>query len=562
MIEKDWREWEVERLPELAQSCREEIEKVCHQNGGHLGGSLGVVELTIALEKVFLVPENKIIFDVGHQSYTHKLLTDRAERFATLRQKHGVSGFMNPEESRDDPCFTGHAGNSISLALGLSYGLTKNCWVIAVIGDGSVLNGMAVEALNHLATTKQKVLVVINDNRYSIDKCVGKIAESENYTQFCQSLSLPVTVVKNGHDMKELVETLGEIKKGAGPQVLYVRTEKGHGDARACACPEENHFVSSEASLAQKREKLQDGVGALLRQIGEKEPKMVVVTPAMARGGGLQDFAQRWPERFFDVGIAEEHAAALAAGLALSGKKVYAHFYATFLQRAYDQLVHDVSLNKAKVTLLVDRWGLVGEDGVTHQGNLAMSYLSSIANMEILLPGNMSELKSCLDYSLKTKGPLAIGYPKVCLPAGTLAQPIANENIEAKKLREGKNKKLAVITVGWTRETVENLPANLQFDHYHLVQVKPLPKKLLKEIWTTYQKILIVEENQLTGGFGQQAVTYGATLNGQKTPKVFLQTLPDAPLTQAHRTEQLIEAGLDGASLEKIIRSQTSAVCD
>ncbi len=548
-----------EELKLVAGDCRKKIEVVCHQNGGHLGGSLGAVELTLAIEKVFNSPEDKIIFDVGHQSYTHKLITDREEKFASLRKKDGLSGFMNPKESKHDPCVTGHAGNSLSMALGLSYSLEKDSWAIAVIGDGSFLNGMAIEALNHLATLKQKVLIVINDNQYSIDECVGKIAVDNKYRQFCQSFDLPYTGVIDGHNLPELIKVLIEIKQRSGPQVIHVKTKKGCGCEMACAKISENHFCASDESVAQNRPKLQTFVGTILRQLGEKNNQMVVITPAMKSSGGLNEFAEKFPERFFDVGIAEEHALTFGAGLALAGKKPFCHFYASFLQRAYDQLIHDVAINQAPMVILADRFGLVGEDGPTHQGTLALAFLSSVPDLEILLPGSLGELKASLEYGIEAKKPLAICYPKICLEKEQLRAQIANENLSPKKLQSGKTKKLAVITTGFVRLTVENLKQNLDFTHWHFPRIKPLAEKEIIAVLNQYEKVVVVEENQKMDGFGQQIATVLSEANLPKPPQLIIQAIPNKFIEQAHRSEQLQMCGLDEKSLTKLIKEILSS---
>lgn len=551
---KELKKMNGKELKLVATACREKIKIVCHQNGGHLGGSLGAVELTLATEKVFDSPEDKIIFDVGHQSYTHKLITGREGKFFSLRQKNGLSGFMNPKESQHDPCVTGHAGNSLSVALGLSYGLGKNHWAVAIIGDGSFLNGMAVEALNHLASLKQNILIVINDNQYSIDECVGKIAIDNKYRQFCQSFDLPYTGEVDGHNLPELIKVLTEIKQKNGPQVLHVKTQKGCGDEVACAKMTASHFCASDESVAQNRPKLQNFVGEILRQLGEKNDQMVVITPAMKSSGGLSEFAENFPERFFDVGIAEEHGVTFGAGLALAGKKPFCHFYASFLQRAYDQLIHDVAINQAPVVILVDRLGLVGEDGPTHQGTLALAFLSSIPDLEILLPGSLGELKASLELGIKTKKPLAICYPKICLEKEQLKTQVANEDLRVKKLREGKTKRLAVITTGFTRQTIENLDKNLSFAHWHFPKIKPLAKKEIIAVLSKYEKVLVVEENQKMGSFGQQIVTVLSEANLPKPPQLIIQAIPNKFIEQAHRSEQLQLCGLDEKSLTKLIK--------
>lgn len=553
-------------LKKQARQLRQQIITTCNANGGHLGGSLGAVDFTLALHQVFHSPADKIIFDVGHQAYAHKLLTGRADQFHTLRQQNGLSGFMLPSESPHDPCVTGHAGNSLSLATGLSFRDPQH-WTIAVIGDGSFLNGMAVEALNHLATTKQKILIIINDNQYSIDPCVGQIATSQHYQEFCQSFSLPYTGPIDGHDFSKLLPVLRRLQKTDGPQVLHLKTQKGRGDAVAAACPAANHFRSpasrgGNAAAAPSTVKLQDFVGANLLQLAAADDRLCVITPAMTQGGGLTPFAARYPARFFDVGIAESHALALGAGLALAGKKPFCHFYASFLQRAFDQLIHDVAIYPIPLTLLIDRAGLVGEDGVTHQGYLAFSYLNAIPNLQILAPGSAAEIQESLLVAQKSAYPVAILYPKVALPAAD-CQVLPTANVPALSpqcLRLGQTPHLAVITTGFTRQTVASLPTSLNFSHYHLPQLKPLPQEFLLSIINRHQQLIVVEENSRLGGFGQQLADFIASRPTLSKPLLTICAIDDYFVPHASRAEQLAAVGLDKKSLEKLIYSQTPAV--
>ncbi|MDO5561237.1 MAG: 1-deoxy-D-xylulose-5-phosphate synthase [bacterium] len=550
------------QLQTLATNLRQEILATCERNGGHLSGSLGTVELTLALHQVFEPEKDRFIFDVGHQSYTHKLLTDRPAAFATLRQKNGLSGFMNPGESKCDPCVTGHAGNSISLALGLSYKDKKHC-CIAIIGDGSLLNGMAVEALNHLATTKQNILVIVNDNQYSIDKCAGAIADGQRYQQFLQSFGLPYTGPIDGHNLPLLIETLQKLQSQSGPRVLHIKTQKGHGCDLASQNPVASHFYPAAKSRQQNRAKLHDFVGQALVSLGEKDERVQVISAAMQQSAGLMPFVQKFPERFFDVGIAESHALGLSAGLALAGKKPFCHFYASFLQRAFDQIIHDVAIGEVPVALLVDRAGLVGEDGATHQGTLAFSFLNLIPNLQILMPGDLPELQQSLELARVAKKPVAICYPKLCFPPGEkFALPLPGGKLTPRQFRYSQSQQLAVITTGFCKGTVEAIEnPDLDFAHFHLPIVKPLPEKFLEQIFANYKKVLVVEENALIGGVGQQIATLLANRPAKNRPQLLIQAIPDEFIAQASRSEQLKTLGLDQESLEKIIRSQTSAVC-
>ena len=516
-----------------------------------------MVELTIALHQVFQSPVDKFIFDVGHQAYAHKLLTNRKKEFSSLRKKDGLSGFMSPAESKHDPCITGHAGNSLSLALGLSF-RGDDHWTIAIIGDGSFLNGMAVEALNHLANTKQKILIIINDNQYSIDPCVGKIAQSQAYAQFCQSFSLPYTGPLDGHDIPLLLKTFTQLKKQAGPQVLHLKTKKGYGDQQAMRDPTTHHFRSPSTSAGEKKLKLQDLVGQTLSQMAITDNRLSVITPAMTQGGGLSHFAQQFPKRFFDVGIAESHALAFGAGLAAAGEKPFCHFYATFLQRAFDQLMHDVAIYPLPLTLLIDRCGLVGEDGVTHQGYFALSYLNQVPNLQIILPGSAAEIVSSLQFAQKSAYPVAILYPKISLPL-PLDLINADTSLSPQVLRLGKTNHLAVLTTGFTRPTIASLPDKLNFTHYHLPLIKPLPQEFLQNIINRHQRLIVVEENSHLGGFGQQLADLIASRRTFSKPLLTIRAISDSFISHASREEQLQLVGLDRESLVTLIEAHLPA---
>ncbi|MGI6180922.1 MAG: 1-deoxy-D-xylulose-5-phosphate synthase [Agathobaculum sp.] len=461
----DLRGLSYESLDTLCASLREFIVDSVSHTGGHLASNLGVVELAVALEREFDSSRDRIVYDVGHQSYVHKILTGRRDRFDTLRQYGGISGFMKPEESITDPCITGHASNSVSVALGMAHARTlknQKYHVVAVIGDGAMTGGMAYEALNSAGTSGEPLLVILNDNNMSIARNVGGLSRhlsrlrvSPRYlhakTHVKDSLAripggavvtrlisrckarlkrifLPATLFEqmgftyfgpvDGHDLKSVCELLAQVKGMKKPVLLHVMTQKGRGYAPSEQHPEAYHGVSpfdAEAGLdyAPGKKDFSACMGETLCALAEKDARICAVTAAMPSGTGLTGFAAQFPDRFFDVGIAEEHAVAMAAGMAAQGLLPVAAIYSTFLQRAYDQIVHDVAIARLHVIFCVDRAGIVGADGATHNGVLDIAFLRSVPGVKIFLPANFAELRSMLSRAIYHEdGPVAIRYPR------------------------------------------------------------------------------------------------------------------------------------------------------
>lgn len=461
----DLRGLSYDTLGVLCAALRAFIVDSVSRTGGHLASNLGVVELAVALEREFDSSRDRIIYDVGHQSYIHKILTGRRDRFATLRQYGGLSGFMKPEESVADPCVTGHASNSVSVALGMAHARTlknQKYHVVAVIGDGALTGGMAYEALSSAGTSGEPLLVVLNDNNMSIAKNVGGLSRhlsrlrvSPRYLHAkarvkgrlaripgggaisraisrCKArlkrLLLPTSLFEqmgftylgpvDGHDLKSVCELLAQAKKMKKPVLLHVMTQKGRGYVPSEREPEKYHGVSpfdplTGAFQGGKKEDFSASFGRELCAFAEKDARICAITAAMPSGTGLTRFSQRFPDRFFDVGIAEEHAVAMAAGMAAQGLVPVVAMYSTFLQRAYDQLVHDVAIEHLHVVFCVDRAGIVGADGATHNGVLDVAFLRSIPGVKIFCPSNFAELRSMMSHALYHEiGPVAIRYPR------------------------------------------------------------------------------------------------------------------------------------------------------
>lgn len=493
----DLRGLSYDTLGVLCASLREFIVDSVSRTGGHLASNLGVVELAVALEREFDSTRDRIIYDVGHQSYVHKILTGRRDRFDTLRQYGGLSGFMKPEESVTDPCVTGHASDSVSVALGMAHARTlknQKYHVVAVIGDGALTGGMAYEALSNAGTSGEPLLVVLNDNNMSIAKNVGGLSRhlsrlrvSPRYLHTkarvkerlaripgggavsrgisrmkarMKRLLLPTSLFEqmgfiylgpvDGHDLKSVCELLAQAKKIKKPVLLHVMTQKGRGYAPSEREPEKYHGVSpfdplTGAFKAAKKEDFSACFGRELCAFAEKDARICAITAAMPSGTGLTRFASRFPDRFFDVGIAEEHAVAMAAGMAAQGLVPVVAIYSTFLQRAYDQLVHDVAIEGLHVVLCVDRAGIVGADGATHNGVLDVAFLRSIPGIKIFCPSNFAELRSMMSHALyHESGPVAIRYPRG--GEGAFRKDTAGETIAC--VREAAGHTVTLLTHG------------------------------------------------------------------------------------------------------------------
>ena len=526
----DIRHFSLAELRQLAGELRHFIINEVATKEGHLGAGLGVVELTIALHYVFNTPEDILVFDVGHQAYPHKLLTGRRERFATNRQWGGLSGFPKRQESEYDPFGTGHAGTSLSAVLGMATAavLQENFQRkhVAVIGDASFVNGMALEALNQMGDSKVNMLVVLNDNQIGIDPSTGafryyleRLAKGTDKGSFFADLQIEYLGSYDGHSFEALIPVLSQARDFFGVQLVHIRTTKGKGyqkaEERQTLFHAPGKFDPATGMLLpqQKQQtKFQDVFGRTLCELAAENKAIVGITPAMVTGSSLHYMQQQFPTRTFDVGIAEEHAVTFAAGLASQGLLPFLVIYSTFLQRGYDQLIHDVALQQLKVIFCIDRAGLVGEDGATHQGVFDIAYLRCIPNIEIFAPRNEVELRNIL-YTAQLPEQdkaLAIRYPR---GYGQLtAWQLPFEKIEKKgvQLREGT--RYAVLSVGTIADEVaqeiDQHPDTGAFAHYDMRWIKPLDEALLHQVLGKYEAVITVEEGCKAGGFGESIVVF------------------------------------------------------
>jgi 1-deoxy-D-xylulose-5-phosphate synthase len=536
----------VEELPALAEQLRTRIIEVIAAHGGHLGASLGVVELTIALHYVFDTPDDILVWDVGHQCYAHKLLTGRSEAFAHIRQQGGISGFPKHEESQYDAFGTGHSSTSLSavLAMALASALEGNTQRqhIAVIGDAAIASGMAFEALNHAGTTDANMLIILNDNAMAIDPTVGALKDYFSTLRqgaretFFSDLHIKYKGTIDGHNLPALIEALKTEKKERGVRLLHVVTTKGKGFAKAEAEQVRYHSPAlfdkttgeplPEAPTLPA--KYQEVVGQTLTELARSNPKIIAITPAMSSSSGLLPLQQAFPDRVFDVGIAEQHAVTFAAGWAARGFIPYCIVYSTFLQRAYDQLIHDVALQNLPVVFCIDRAGLVGEDGATHHGVFDMAFLRPIPNLIIASPRNATELRQLLyTVQLSLPHPIAIRYPRGRCSQTDWAQPFEALPIgKGCQLKEGTE--VAVLSIGTiadlVAEQIHQSENREQYAHYDMRFLKPIDEALLHHVFTHYQKIVTIEEGSI-GGLGS-AVSEFAAANNYTTPLKII-TLPD-----------------------------------
>lgn len=594
----------------LAQEIRDFIIKSVSETGGHLASNLGVVELTMALHLCMNFPEDKLIWDVGHQAYTHKILTGRKEAFAGLRSYKGMSGFPKQRESACDAFDTGHSSTSISAALGYARArdiLGEDYTVAAVIGDGSMTGGMAYEALNNVSEFNGGMIIVLNDNNMSISENVGGFSKylnnmrtQQSYVDFkddvetalkripgigermLKSLKQSKDNIKHrllpsgffedmginyigpidGHDIDQLVRAIMVAKRSKRPIVLHVITKKGKGYEPAEKAPSRFHGVgqfdvSTGNPLGESRAAASytDVFSTAILRLAKNNPKIAAITAAMPDGTGLTKFARHFPERFFDVGIAEQHAVTFAAGLAAAGMKPYVAVYSSFMQRAYDQIVHDVCIQSLPVVFCIDRAGLVGADGETHQGILDLSYMNTIPNMTVFAPKNKYELYDAIKFSEHFEGPLAIRYPRGTAYEGLKSFRAPIEAGKSELLFEGKD--IAIVAVGTMTKTAVLTRDILMNQGYEPTVVnarfiKPLDTQMLKALEGRHRLVVTLEENVLNGGFGQNVASYYASRPG-KPPKVLSFGIPDIFVEHGNVDELKKELGLDEASVAKRI---------
>ncbi len=530
----------------LAQELREFVIDIVATKEGHLGASLGVVELSIALHYIFDTPNDNLIWDVGHQAYVHKLLTGRKARFDTNRQLGGISGFPKRSESVYDDFGTGHSSTSISAILGMALAsqlqgnTTKQH--IAVIGDASIASGMAFEGLNHLGVTNANVLVILNDNAIGIDPSVGALkkyltnvkkgtAKDEN---IFECLNLDYSGPIDGHDLSALLTELERLKTRKGPRLLHIITTKGKGLQKAEEDQVRYHapgkFNKETGEILKKPSqtqplKYQDVFGHTLVELAKTNEKIVGITPAMPTGSSLKFMMEEIPERAFDVGIAEQHAVTLAAGMAAQGLVPFCNIYSTFLQRAYDQVIHDVALQNLPVVFCVDRAGLVGQDGPTHHGVFDLAYLRCIPNLSIFSPRNEMELRNILyTAQLGLNGPIAIRYPRGRGLTLNWRRPFTKIELgTGQELKKGK--KIAVLSIGPIGNTVtkalEQILDQGAIGHYDMRFVKPLDATLLHKVFENYNRIVTVEDGCKLGGFGGAVLEFANEHAYNQTITVF-----------------------------------------
>lgn len=558
-------------LPKLAKELRDFIINIVAAKEGHLGASLGVVELTIAIHYVFDTPNDLLIWDVGHQAYGHKILTGRREQFDTNRQLGGISGFPKRSESIYDTFGVGHSSTSISATLGMAIASQlkgEDRQHIAVIGDASIASGMAFEGLNHAGVTNANILVILNDNAIGIDPSVGALkqyltnvkAGVKEQDNIFEALNFNYSGPIDGHNIGTLISELKRLKKIKGPKLLHITTTKGKGLKQAEEDQVTYHapgkfdaktgVIEIEDSLS-KPPKFQDVFGYTLVELATSNDKIIGITPAMPTGSSLKYMMEAFPERTFDVGIAEQHAVTLSAGMAIQGMMPFCNIYSTFLQRAYDQVIHDVALQKLPVIFCLDRAGLVGEDGATHHGVFDLAFLRCIPNLIIFAPRNEVELRNIMyTAQLGLNYPIAIRYPRGRGQEMNWKQPFeAIEIGKGVKLQDGEN--LAVLSLGTTAYNASKALVGLQeksVAHYDMRFVKPLDENLLHRIFKNHKTIITTEDGTIKGGFGSAILEFAAKHNYQN--KIEILGVPDIFIDHGTKSELEHICGIDESSLK------------
>jgi len=607
----DLRQFDEDELLQLTDELRAFMLFCVGKTGGHFGAGLGVAELTVALHYIFDTPNDRLVWDVGHQTYPHKILTGRREQMLSMRQKDGLSGFPKRSESEYDTFGVGHSSTSISAALGMamaSHQLGEERRTVAVMGDGAMTAGMAFEAINHAAHVDKKLLVVLNDNQMSISRNSGglstyfaKLWSSKFYTnlresgkkalrslphatnfvrrteEYMKSMVSPATIFEelgfyyigliDGHDLPMLVEILNKIKDIDGPVLLHIITHKGKGFAPAEKDPVGYHALNkiepkppvqtavSQASKETKpaKPKYQKVFGDWLCDMAEKDQRLVGITPAMCEGSGMNDFAERFPDRFEDVAIAEQHAVTLAAGMACEGAKPVVAIYSTFLQRGYDQSIHDVALQNLDVMFALDRAGMVGEDGATHAGAYDISYLRCIPNMLVMAPSDENETRQLLYTGFIHQGPAAVRYPRGTGPGAVIEQTMSALPLGKGVMRRS-GSQVAILNFGTTLAAALTAADSLNASVADMRFVKPIDEQLIDQLAANHQLLVTVEENSIAGGAGAAVSEYLAQ-QGIVMPVLHL-GLPDLFIDHSSHTEQLAATGLDTAGILQAIEQR------
>ncbi|WP_078476918.1 1-deoxy-D-xylulose-5-phosphate synthase [Solemya elarraichensis gill symbiont] len=602
----DLRRLDDAQLLQVADELRRFLIKSVSETGGHLAAGLGVVELTVALHTIYNTPDDRLVWDVGHQAYPHKILTGRREQMGSLRQKDGIAGFPVRTESPFDTFGTGHSSTSISAAIGMALaarqqGIERE--VIAVIGDGALSGGMSFEAMNHGGSIDDlNLTVILNDNDMSISRPVGAVSRyltrvlssrfynevrdkgrsvfkrlnigefADRWEEHMKGMMLPGTLWEelgftylgpvDGHDLPMVLSTLRNMKKMRGPRFLHLVTQKGKGYEPAEHEPITYHGVTPFNPSTGKMEK---GAGSRsytavfgdwVCDSAEQDQRLNVITPAMCEGSGLVTFSERFPERYHDVGIAEQHALTLAAGMACEDVKPVVAIYSTFLQRAYDQLIHDVALQNLDVTFAVDRAGEVGADGATHAGSFDLSYVRAIPNMVVMAPADAREARMMLQTAYEFEGPAMVRYPRGGGPDVTELDGLETLEIGKSEVRR-KGSHIALLAFGTMVASAERIAEKLDATVVNMRFVKPVDEDAVREIAASHELLVTLEENVIQGGAGSAVSEY---LNRQGIQTDLLQLgLPDSYIEQATQVQQLQEAGLDDDSMLQAIHERISA---
>ena len=596
----DLRKLAASELPAVARELREYLIERVAGSGGHFGAGLGVVELTVALHYLFDTPNDRLVWDVGHQCYPHKILTGRRDRIHTIKHKDGLAPFPRRDESEYDAFGVGHSSTSISAALGMAIAAQRKGdarKIVAVIGDGGLTGGMAYEALHHGGDVDADMLVILNDNQMSISENVGALPKMlarlmvsrrlnalrestkrrlrrdgllwrflKRWEEHLKGMFVPSTLFEefnfhyfgpiDGHDLPQLLQALKTLKDLKGPQLLHIVTTKGKGYAPAEAAQIEYHAVGPfdpDKGVAKKsagKKSYTDIFGDWLCGMAAADPRLYAITPAMREGSGLVRFAKEYPQRYFDVGIAEQHAVTLAAGMACEGAKPVVAIYSTFLQRGYDQLIHDVALQNLDVTLAIDRAGVVGPDGATHAGSFDLTYLRCIPNMVVATPSDENECRLLLTTAFKHEGPAAVRYPRGAGMGAKVESELNTLPIGKGEIRR-RGSGIAILAFGSPLADALVVGAELGASVVNMRFVKPLDEALVLELARSHTVLVTVEDNAVAGGAGSAVAEFLAARNLQ-TPLLQL-GLPDAFLEHASREQLLDEAGIDASGIRKAI---------
>lgn len=570
-----------EELHQVCNEIRQYIIDVVSMFGGHFAASLGVVELTVALHYVYNTPYDQLVWDVGHQAYGHKILTERRDNFITNRKYKGISGFPKRSESLYDAFGVGHSSTSISAALGMAIAAkykNENRKSIAVIGDGSIAAGIAFEALNHAGVTDADLLVILNDNHISIDPNVGALqkylsmlskSQEQVNNNFFENLNFQYFGVVDGHNILQLVDTLNQLKNISGSKLLHITTVKGKGYAQA----EKEQTLWHSPGLFDKitgeiykknyttpqAPKYQDVFGNTMIELAEMNDKIMGITPAMPSGSSLKFMMDKMPHRAFDVGISEQHAVTLSAGLATQGMKVFCNIYSTFMQRAYDQVIHDVAIQNLPITFCLDRAGLVGEDGATHHGNYDIAYFRCIPNLIIAAPMNEEELRNLMFTSQleTTKNPFIIRYPRGEGVMPNWKTPFKEITIgKGRKINDGKE--IAILSLGHVGNFVQNAISKLKEEnifpaHYDMRFAKPIDEELLHKVFTTYHKIITIEDGTVVGGFGSAVAEFMVAHKHNASIKIL--GIPDEVVEQGSLKELYEECGYNEKNIIAAVKN-------